>query len=639
MAFDSRRDEAVSVYEQTWRDFYQWEQQSARELLGRLDPDVDSLESEPVDLDDSDGPPQEINPEEPEEVQRRSHIDEGYIQVFDGDFSMTTRFSKPALRCATAPPGPRYESCDLLISQVFLGHEERPTWPRALPFADDPSFDSDEYLLGLAGADMEGVQGEERSELFRQLKASQPAGPEDPNLDAIELETLRRLRVAGFPMSEIQQHSVLSNDPSDLIPHCWQRELPPWPVFTQLGDQFLALAKGVVFDTGGVLLREHFSRFMDESCFRLLCIEQSCVSHLPDRALPLRDRPVPPLSAPVSSSNTPCGANCHKSARLSGEDEDIVWDEDELDSLALIVSQCPSIDVCRLAVTMDRPCYEVYIQRRELPKRNPEIFELRPPQEVVSKEDAFGLPVSGKHSHSAFGCSHTGPCTLQQDCACAKFGHYCQTACSCTRECGRQYPGCDCRASSRSAVCRTPQSCLCLRLERECEPGVCKGCLTHEGRKRCSNRVLGGVPLIRYKVAESKHGYGLFAREKITSKQAIGEYIGEVISPARTDSQGVIARHVERNYLFDRREEEGLFLDSLEAGNATRFINHADGRKANASAIYKWVNGDIRLGIYAIRNIRKNQEILMNYGQKYFLSGGEEEQENHEDVHKREMSL
>ncbi|EJD33569.1 SET domain-containing protein [Auricularia subglabra TFB-10046 SS5] len=569
MASDSRRDEAVSVYEQTWRDFYQWEQQSARELLGRLDPDVDSLESETVDSDDSDGPRQELKPEEPEEVQRQTQTDEGYIQVFDDDFSMTTRFSKPSLRCPTARPSPRYESCDLLISNVFLGHADRPTWPRAIQFADDPSFNTDEYLHGLAGADMEGVPDEERSKLFRQLKASQPTGPEDPNLDAIELETLRRLRVAGFPTSEIQHHAILSNDPSHLILHSWQRELPPWPVLTQLGSQFQALAKGVVFDTGGA----------------------------------------------------------------------IMWDEDELDSLALIVSQCPSIDVCQLAVTMDRPCCQVFIQRRELPKRNPEIFKPRPPREVVSKEDAFGLPVNGKYSHSAFGCSHTGPCTLQHDCACAKFGHYCQTACSCTQECGRQYQGCDCRASSQSAVCRTPQSCLCMRLARECEPGVCKGCLTHEGRQRCSNRVLGGVPLIKYKVAESKHGYGLFAREKITSKQAIGEYVAEVISPERTDSQCVIARHVERNYLFDWCEEEGLFLDSLEAGNATRFINHADGRKANASAIYKWVNGDVKLGIYAIRNIRKNQEILMNYGQKYFLSGGEEEQEEHEDAHKREISL
>jgi len=97
-----------------------------------------------------------------------------------------------------------------------------------------------------------------------------------------------------------------------------------------------------------------------------------------------------------------------------------------------------------------------------------------------------------------------------------------------------------------------------------------------------------------------------------------------------------------------------LSLDALEAGNATRFINHAKGKAANAEVKRKClvfgslvsvlrgtftdvlVDGDLRLGIYAStftfiilaieaqspcfteRKIKKDEEIYLDYGKKYF---------------------
>ncbi|EJD47311.1 SET domain-containing protein [Auricularia subglabra TFB-10046 SS5] len=624
MASDSNPLLALSLAEQTWREFYAWERQSAGELLSRLNPDVDSLSSSEDSLACSVDIWTDVEPQEAEQALQNRH-DEGRVQTFDGEACVTTSYSSAVFRCATIRPGPQYTSCDQLSRRIFLGQGDQRTRPRALPFADDPSFDTEKYLLRLAGATIYEIPAEEQHRLLEQLKLR--GGPGDPNLDAIELEILRRLHNSGISFPETQHTSVLSRNTAHIVLHCWQRVLPPWPCLDQSGSQLRDLAASVISGVGGVTLREHFCAFMEESCFRLPCLESSCISHPPSCEPHLRDRPVPSLATPDPPTSNPCGRQCYLSSSSLGESENLPWDEGDLDSLALIVGQCPKLNVCQLAVAMDRPCHKIFVQRRDLPNRRPELFRPLPLQEVALQEDNDDTD----SPCISLGCSHTGPCNLGVDCACAKFSHYCQTACSCSRECERRYPGCNCHTISSLAVCHDPESCLCLRLSRECEPGVCQGCLQQNGHKKCVNRVLSGAARVKYKVAESNHGYGLFAKEKIMAKELIGEYIGELLCPERTDAQAAIAEHVGRNYLYDWLNEEVIFLDSFDAGNAMRFINHVDGRKSNAKPSYKWVDGDFKLAIYATRKISKNQEILMSYGKLYFFEDTVQEYEDPED--------
>ncbi|EJD35884.1 SET domain-containing protein [Auricularia subglabra TFB-10046 SS5] len=346
-----------------------------------------------------------------------------------------------------------------------------------------------------------------------------------------------------------------------------------------------------------------------------------------------------PSQAPLpvveeSEPSDQCGDSCHWSSSISHDE--IVWSEDELDALVLIIRNCPTQSACRLAVAMDKSCREVYAQRIHLKTRNPDLFLQRPvPVEVSAEESKRWLM---RTQHTVFGCSHEGPCTAENGCSCtwsrtpddskpglAPEAQYCQRSCSCGPACARRYPGCKCHKKSKVSGLRCEtMSCLCVKRGRECEVGVCGHCDPVEGRKRCGNRVFGNQPKGYYKIAETKHGYGLFATTKILAGEPIGEYLAEAISDERASAYGVMAKHTGRNYVYDWSEREQLYLDAIEAGNATRFINHAEGKQANASAAFKWVNGDLKICVTAERNIGKNKEILMDYGENFFRFDSEE---------------
>ncbi|KZV84972.1 SET domain-containing protein [Exidia glandulosa HHB12029] len=418
-----------------------------------------------------------------------------------------------------------------------------------------------------------------------------------------------------------------------LMTDSWQRDLPPWTDFVNYEDESAGIfdAFSRQHDGQNILLRQHFTDFIDSGCFRLPCIEPSCSSHPPpNNRLQDRGKPLDFKHFHAQSTES-CGEDCFLTKPVESS-EDVVWAEDELDTLALILSQCPKLSSCELAITTDKPCREVYVQRRHLEERNPELWKSRTAAAVVARGSNLFLPIGAANDGEppAFGCSHWGPCD-EVDCACFKASQYCQSSCSCGNRCGRQYPGCDCpppRRSTSHSVCRTDQ-CKCVKLKRECEPGVCRSCKSHLGIRSCNNVAMGSEMPTKTFVAEGKYGFGLFARDVIPKHALIGEYTAEVLGARRGHAQGIIGDHIDRNYLFDFDEdpENDACLDALEAGNATRFINHcstsvatpkAEKKSPNAVSRTKYVNGDVRIGIYATRDIRKNQEIFMDYGPRYF---------------------
>ncbi|KAG8690833.1 hypothetical protein FRC08_010342 [Ceratobasidium sp. 394] len=60
-------------------------------------------------------------------------------------------------------------------------------------------------------------------------------------------------------------------------------------------------------------------------------------------------------------------------------------------------------------------------------------------------------------------------------------------------------------------------------------------------------------------------------------------------------------------------------IDAGRAGNETRFINHPEKhQKPNCGAEWKYVGGELRLGIYALKHIYLDQELLLDYGKEFF---------------------
>lgn len=88
------------------------------------------------------------------------------------------------------------------------------------------------------------------------------------------------------------------------------------------------------------------------------------------------------------------------------------------------------------------------------------------------------------------------------------------------------------------------------------------------------------------------------------------EYCGELISEGEANRRGVIYDKGKCSYLYQVTRD--LLVDATHYGNKIRFANH-DNRPNCDCKIVK-VNGDFRIGIYANRDLKAEEELFITYG-------------------------
>ena len=105
-------------------------------------------------------------------------------------------------------------------------------------------------------------------------------------------------------------------------------------------------------------------------------------------------------------------------------------------------------------------------------------------------------------------------------------------------------------------------------------------------------------------------GMGIVADEDIAAGSFIGEYQGEIISmkmfeKRKREYQG------ERHFYFMTLTSK-LVIDASRKSQITRFVNHSCEPNAETQ---KWnAGGEPRVGIFALKDIRKSDEITFDYG-------------------------
>lgn len=174
-------------------------------------------------------------------------------------------------------------------------------------------------------------------------------------------------------------------------------------------------------------------------------------------------------------------------------------------------------------------------------------------------------------------------------------------------------------------MCFKDQRCECWKLNRECDPDLCRKCGVFEvldssnkykeeiriGRCR-NNRIQLGIPAPTTKAPSQIQGYGLYSRAPIASGEFIGEYVGEVLTQAEGNRRGAMYHVLNQEYLFlTNREQE---VDASNNGNKMRFMNNSlldaninvEPRKALCSGV-------VRVGLFARRAIKAGEELLYNY--------------------------
>ncbi|KAG5997079.1 hypothetical protein E4U43_002739 [Claviceps pusilla] len=238
-------------------------------------------------------------------------------------------------------------------------------------------------------------------------------------------------------------------------------------------------------------------------------------------------------------------------------------------------------------------------------------------------------------------CSHDGPCAPRV-CSCVNAGVMCEKFCRCTvDECAYKFTGCACHSQGQTCQQnRKDRPCICVQLNRECDPQLCESCgvleradplnagdddLHATGCQNCDLQRGTGKSLLLGQSQLEGCGYGLFTAEPIAQDEFVIEYVGELI----THDEGV-RREARRGDVFDEEsnvsyvftllENEGIWVDAAIYGNLSRYINHAsehDTRGCNITPRILYVNGEYRIKFTAMRDIEAGEELFFNYGENF----------------------
>ena len=186
---------------------------------------------------------------------------------------------------------------------------------------------------------------------------------------------------------------------------------------------------------------------------------------------------------------------------------------------------------------------------------------------------------------------------------------------------------CACDESSNfcSQDC-TNRICMVQCDSTNCRPTVKQQQKQIEKKKtsffQCGNKPFTrGAPKsgAKYKIESAQgKGMGLVVKSKISAGEFIVEYIGEVLTvdgwAERQKESSGSTRHF---YVMDL-DGGSHVVDASRKGNDSRLINHSCDPNLETQ---KWtVNGESRIGLFALRDILPNEELTFNYQFETFAS-------------------
>ncbi|KAJ3904103.1 histone-lysine N-methyltransferase [Lentinula edodes] len=169
--------------------------------------------------------------------------------------------------------------------------------------------------------------------------------------------------------------------------------------------------------------------------------------------------------------------------------------------------------------------------------------------------------------------------------------------CDCTFEPEYDNPELACGASS---------DCINRLTQIECLAGYCR-CGEHCLNQRFQKKNYAPIEI----VLTDKKGFGLRAEDDILKDSFIYEYVGDVVNNVsfKKRMRDYATEGIKHFYFMMLQKDE--FIDATKSGGIGRFANHSC--KPNCY-VAKWtVDQHVRMGIFAKRNIRKDEELTFNY--------------------------
>ncbi|KAK7141092.1 hypothetical protein R3I93_015294 [Phoxinus phoxinus] len=168
-----------------------------------------------------------------------------------------------------------------------------------------------------------------------------------------------------------------------------------------------------------------------------------------------------------------------------------------------------------------------------------------------------------------------------------------------------EIPRCNCKGSDENP-CGIDSECINRMLLYECHPQVCpagEGC-----QNQCfTKRQYTEVEIFR----TLSRGWGLRGVSDIKKGAFVNEYVGEVIDEEECRAR---IKHAQENDIcnfYMLTLDKDRIIDAGPKGNQARFMNHSCQPNCETQ---KWtVNGDTRVGLFALEDIPTGVELTFNY--------------------------
>uniref|UniRef100_F7BG24 Histone-lysine N-methyltransferase NSD2 n=1 Tax=Ornithorhynchus anatinus TaxID=9258 RepID=F7BG24_ORNAN len=168
-----------------------------------------------------------------------------------------------------------------------------------------------------------------------------------------------------------------------------------------------------------------------------------------------------------------------------------------------------------------------------------------------------------------------------------------------------EIPKCNCKPTDESP-CGFDSECLNRMLMYECHPQVCPA------GEQCQNQCFTKRQYPETKIVKTDgKGWGLLAKRDIKKGEFVNEYVGELI-----DEEECMARikHAQENditHFYMLTIDKDRIIDAGPKGNYSRFMNHSC--QPNCETLKWTVNGDTRVGLFAVCDIPAGTELTFNY--------------------------
>lgn len=168
-----------------------------------------------------------------------------------------------------------------------------------------------------------------------------------------------------------------------------------------------------------------------------------------------------------------------------------------------------------------------------------------------------------------------------------------------------EIPRCECRPDMENP-CGLDSECLNRMLMYECHAQVCPA------KERCQNQRFTkrlfpeSVP-----AKTSSRGWGLMTNVDIKKGQFVNEYVGDLIDEEECKKRILKAHEDNVSNFYMLTLDKNRIIDAGPKGNLSRFMNHSCQPNCETQ---KWmVNGDVRVGLFALHDIPAGSELTFNY--------------------------